>query len=243
MNDRLAAGSLLRTAWSGVLDFLFPARCVGCGRFGGLLCTPCAASFRPASGSGRCGHCAAAWEGTGNCPRCFGLDALDGVRAAVEMTGAARKLVHALKYGGVTAAVPLLGSRLAPVLATTDVAAVFPVPLHRSRRRARGFNQAELLAAAVGVGAAPGRLLRVQRTATQVGQRLRERRANVAGAFAYEGPPLAGLPVAILDDVVTTGSTANECARVLREHGAGRVVAVAFARASYSPGSTDPIRD
>ena len=70
-------------------------------------------------------------------------------------------------------------------------------------------------------------------TASQVGLSASERRQNVAGAFRYRGPVLKGATVAVLDDVVTTGATAGECARVLREHGAARVYALAYARAPY----------
>lgn len=84
-----------------ILDLLYPERCVNCGRFGAMLCEGCAASMEPTTGSGRCPNCAARWEQSGNCPRCFGWFSLDGVRAAFEMEGASRKVVHGLKYRGV----------------------------------------------------------------------------------------------------------------------------------------------
>ena len=104
---------------------------------------------------------------------------------------------------------------------------------HRSRLRERGFNQSELLMRAAGWMEPVGCLLRTKKTNRQVGMHEGERRANVAGAFVYRGPALNGLSVAIVDDVVTTGATVQECATVLKEAGAREVWAVAFARASY----------
>ena len=112
--------------------------------------------------------------------------------------------------------------------------AVYAIPLHRRRRRSRGFNQSEIILRRLAMPPAPGRLERIHATASQVGLDVRARRRNVAGAFRYRGPDLAGATVAVLDDVVTTGATAHECARVLREHGAGRVYALAYARASFA---------
>jgi competence protein ComFC len=114
-----------------------------------------------------------------------------------------------------------------------DVA--FAVPLHRSRMRRRGFNQSQLILDELGWATGAGSLQRVRNTETQVGMREGERRSNVSDAFAYKGPALNGLTVALLDDVVTTGATVNECAQVVRSHGARAVYAFAFARASYDP--------
>ncbi|MEO6396834.1 MAG: ComF family protein [Tepidiformaceae bacterium] len=218
------------------LDLLFPLRCVHCGRFGTLLCVPCESAMESASGPGRCPHCRARWQGSGNCPRCFGLQSLDGVLAPFEMTGAARKVVHALKYQHVR---PVAEVMAAPLLAAStghSFDAFFSVPLHRSRERERGFNQSELLVRAAGWPPPTGSLTRSRRTSRQVGLHEGERRANVAGAFQYRGPALDGLRVALVDDVVTTGATVQECARVLKAEGAREVWAIAYARASYNFG-------
>jgi ComF family protein len=234
---------VLVRAWNATIDLLFPARCYGCGAFRTFLCGSCAAGMAPATGPGRCPHCSAAWDGGGNCPRCFHLQGLDGVRAAFEMEGTPRRLVHALKYEYVRALAPLMAAHIAPLAAELHLDAAFPVPLHPSRQRERGFNQAEVLRRAAGLALATGELRRSRRTDRQVGMHLGERRSNVSGAFAYTGPRLDGLTVAIVDDVVTTGATVNECALVLREHGAARVYAIAFTRASYRPETTEPIED
>jgi ComF family protein len=110
-----------------------------------------------------------------------------------------------------------------------------PVPLHSRRRRRRGYNQSQLLAEELArrlpaIDHAPGRLLRTRDTPSQVGLDRVQRRANVAGAFRWEGPSLAGRPVLLVDDVATTGATLQACAEALEAGGAGRVTAVTVAR-------------
>jgi len=228
------------------LDLLYPARCVSCWAFGDDLCPSCDGRLDPATGDGRCPNCAARWDGELNCPRCYGWDALDGALAAFDMDGPARRVVHGLKYRGIRSLAPLMAVRMEPLRPRAAADAVFAAPLHRSRKRRRGFNQSELVLDHLCPEwpRGPGELRRIRRTGRQVGLGQRDRWGNMAGAFVYEGPSLAGMAVAVLDDVVTTGATANECARVLKDAGARRVVAVAFARASYeTAGPRDPIYD
>jgi ComF family protein len=225
------------------VDLLYPPRCVACGRFGVLLCSSCEGAMRPATGAGRCPHCSAAWAEPLNCPRCLAWQALDGVSAAFEMEGAARRAVHGLKYGRVRDLAPAMARHMAKLREVRPFDVAYAVPLHASRLRDRGFNQAEVLLRELDWPVGPGALQRVRRTGTQVGQGVRERRANVAGAFAYDGPALDGLTVALVDDVVTTGATADACAAALKAAGARAVVAIAFARASYDPASGRPPRD
>lgn len=224
------------------LGLLYPHRCAGCGRFGAVLCERCRAAMEPATGTGRCANCGARWAASDHCPRCVGWRFLDRALAAYEMSGPARQVVHALKYGRVRDYVPLMAEAMAPLRELASFEAAVAVPLHASRMRDRGFNQAELLLGELAWPTVPGRLRRVRKTATQVGKDVHERRRNVDAAFAYEGGALAGLAIALVDDVVTTGATMDECARVLREAGAGRVIALSFARASFQPG-TRPVRD
>ncbi|MBI2766469.1 MAG: ComF family protein [Chloroflexi bacterium] len=231
---------LVSTAWNAGLGLLYPERCVACGAFGDALCGACEAAFVPIAKDGACPKCAANWPGPLNCPRCMQLDAIESVHAAVDMTGAARRVVHGLKYRGIRSLAPRMASHMSPLAHALQIDAALAVPLHRSRMRRRGFNQSELLLTELGWHAGAGALIRRRKTRTQVGRHLAERRGNVAGAFAYAGPPLAGLALAIIDDVVTTGATANECARVLRDHGARTVYVIAFARASYDPNRANP---
>src|SRR5204863_6890690 len=112
---------------------------------------------------------------------------------------------------------------------------VVPVPLHWRRRWARGYNQAAAVGRelALGLGAkfAPELLRRVRHTPQQAQPSASARRENVRGAFrAASGARVAGRTVLLVDDVMTTGSTAGEAARTLREAGAKRVVAAILAR-------------
>jgi ComF family protein len=110
---------------------------------------------------------------------------------------------------------------------------VVPVPLHRRRMAARGFNQAELLARVVAEALSlplrTDRLRRIRETRAQASLPGRLRREGPLGAFRAEGD-LSGARVLLVDDVLTTGTTASECARVLREAGAERVYVIVFAR-------------
>lgn len=173
---------------------------------------------------------------------CTALPAgIDWLRCLGPYDGTLRAILHALKYDGRQTVARPLGARLRPVL--TDVvppdAVVVPVPLHRSKAWRRGFNQAALLAHAIGAGRAVVPLLTRPRAApTQTRVDRATRRANVASAFRLRhrerlvggAQPLAGRAVVLVDDVVTTGATLTACAAALRAAGAARVGAITVAR-------------
>ena len=227
------------------VDLLYPERCAGCHAFGRSLCASCSDALVPLTAAGRCPMCSARWTGEHHCDRCYAMREIERVHAAFEMEGVPRRMVHGLKYRGIRSLAAPMAAAIEPLIAAVPSAAWFPVPLHHSRERERGFNQAAVLLQHLGIPAYPGgELRRERRTERQVGRRARERQRNVSGAFAYRGDSLDGQTVVLLDDVVTTGATVAECAATLRDHGARRVYVVAFARASYDvsrPGA--PIDD
>jgi ComF family protein len=156
--------------------------------------------------------------------------------------GPLRDLIHLFKYQQVKPAAPLLGEFLQRALAGTPFRAelmVVPVPLAKSKRRDRGFNQAEAIAAAFVRRQRSGRielnagtLVRTRETASQTGLTSHQRRLNVRGAFGVIQPERITRKVILLvDDVMTSGATAGECARVLLRAGARQVFVATVARA------------
>ena len=157
--------------------------------------------------------------------------------------GPLRDLVHLLKYHQVKPAAHLLGKLVSGVIATAGLPSEFlvlPVPLWTGKRRTRGFNQAEQIARALVSGTASTRiqldttsLVRQRETASQTGLTRHQRRANVRGAFAVVRPDaVRGQTILLVDDVMTTGTTAGECARVLLRAGAKEVFVATVARAT-----------
>ncbi len=150
------------------------------------------------------------------------------------------QVIHLFKYGGYSCLARPLGLAMAGVLVSAGLACkadvLAPIPLHPARRRERGYNQSELLARQIGkVTGLPvaARLLhRTRYTKPQAQLGAAERAKNVAGAFAASSPALAqNRSIVLVDDVLTTGATANECARVLKEAGAAQVFLATAARA------------
>jgi ComF family protein len=158
--------------------------------------------------------------------------AYDRARAVAHHDGVMRRLVHGLKYADRHDGVRLLGRWLASagaeLLPHADV--LVPVPLHPWRLWQRRFNQSALLAQALarqtGHPVTANVLIRVRRTASQVGLSPDQRRRNVEGAFRIRATPhrtVDGRSVVLVDDVRTTGATVEACARALRRAGARRV--------------------
>ena len=155
--------------------------------------------------------------------------------------GELRELIHLLKYEHVRPAADLLGGYLAQAIGSLNLDLkewkVVPVPLHRARRRERGFNQAEMIARAAvrrlgcEIELKRGLLERRRPTSSQTGLTNHQRRANLRGAFVVTRPPeLHNHPILLVDDVFTTGTTAAECSRVLLGAGARSVAVATVAR-------------
>lgn len=224
-----------------VLDLLFPPRCQVCGAPDQFpLCRDCWSGF-PRLAPPVCETCGRPLRGPPDlrftCVPCRNRRNRLRVRAFGRYEGRLREAVHALKYRDKLALSEPLGAALVevvqpdPVLSAAD--AVVPVPLHPRRQAARGFNQAEEVARALGgaIGKPVLRaLVRVRDTPSQTELDEGERRRNVRGAFRACAD-VRGLRLLLVDDVVTTGSTVAECARTLRAAGAAEVAAAAVAMA------------
>jgi ComF family protein len=156
--------------------------------------------------------------------------------------GVLRELIHLLKYQRVQPVASVLGRLLGQTIASaqlpTDLVAI-PVPLHKRKQRERSFNQAEEIARALvrsglvtGIQLDTSSLSRTRQTVSQTGLTRHQRRANLRGAFSVVKPErVAQRNVLLVDDVMTTGTTAGECARILLQAGAKQVFVVTVARA------------
>jgi ComF family protein len=225
-----------KSVWEAVRTFLFPSRCLGCGRRDFDLCPSCRDAL-PRLSSRRCPFCAGIPNRIGVCERCATHKiSLDGVRVEYVLEGATRKGIHRLKYGHGKYLAPILAELALESLAVRPIAPQFlvPVPIGPKRQRKRGYNQSELLAQEIGLRLnvpVLNALMRVREGRAQVGLNAMERRANVRGAFELRpGAPVAGKRLLLIDDVMTTGATLDACARILKGAGAASVVASPVAR-------------
>ncbi len=232
----MANASLLERIGRSALNFVFPPRCAGCGADGTFICDACIASLEPA-GPPRCRRCWRPDAGDLCIPCQLEPPPFDALRAAYGYHGLARDLVHSLKYRGITALVPSIGGLCVDVIRSErgDFSAIVPVPLHGTRKRTRGYNQAELLARYIGeqlqVPVQVRAIERRRRTPQQARTAgAKERQRNVAGAFRGRPGLVEGRSVLLVDDVTTTGATLAECAEALKEAGASQVWAFCFAR-------------
>lgn len=232
----LAAARRADPWYQRLLDALLPPRCVGCGARGAEVCPACLTAVRPLGPT--CPRCSVPSPGARICRQCAARPSpVRAVLAAYPFAGPLRAAILAFKYRGRTRLLPFLSAALAAPLATRplEVDLVVPVPLSPARLRTRGFNQAELLAqplaTAHGWTLAPAALLRARDTPQQTRLPARERRANVAGAFAVAEPAaVQGRRVLLVDDVCTTGATLEACATPLLAAGAAGVWAIVVAR-------------
>jgi ComF family protein len=235
-----------------LVNFFYPPRCAGCDRRLSIsagwrlcdgcrakverlpepLCAVCGVPLETVSDSGWCGRCAE------SPPHFSRARAVARYRAGSgEEEQMLPSLIRRHKYGLDQS----LGRALAECLDPLPFEAgehdlIMPVPLHLARLRWRGFNQAALLGSAIaprlGRPLNTDTLVRVRETAPQTGQHMGERRSNIHNAFAVRRPAaVANRSVLLIDDVITTGATADECARTLLAAGARRVEILALARA------------
>lgn len=233
---------LLKWAWRAYrwgIDLVLPPQCVECGKVGLWLCVPCAQQI-PLWVAPQCPRCGRPWEGEGLCSICREAPLqVAPIRSAFLFQDEIRDVLHALKYrgGGHQVIRPLTSQMVAAwQRAKLDSDLLVPVPLYPRREAKRGYNQADLLARALGkaldVPVASRLLRRSRATISQTKLDREQRRKNVSGAFTYTADvPLHGIKLTLVDDVATTGSTLEACADVLLAHGAERVSAFTLARA------------
>lgn len=225
-------------------EILFPGNiyCIGCGMpinkdGGASLCGECRRKMLEnlPERCGRCGHFVR-MKKAHFCEHCASLPPVyDRGGAAVVYGKEAKKIIFSLKYGGKG----YLAENIAFIMADSvksigDYDIIVPVPMHRSKKASRGFCHTTLISEKLGeIAGKPvsaGNLVRVKKTGAMSGLSPEERRRNIKGAFEIsDKKEFAGKTVLLTDDLLTTGSTADECAGVLRSAGAEKVYLAVFA--------------
>jgi ComF family protein len=212
-----------------LLDLLMPPACAACGRSGALLCPSCLSELRRPSGSADRFLAPDASVVVG--------ESLSLALAAFAHDGAARRGLAALKYAAASRMAPILARAAEPALrelmAISGPAILVPVPVHIERRRARGYNQAELLArelARLVELRFSDLLVRARPTTKQHRLNRAARLQNLRGAFVMRPGASAPRTAILVDDIVTTTATLEACASVLRAAGCQVVYGFAVAR-------------
>lgn len=228
------------------LDLFFPKDCFGCHQEGTYLCPSCLQQIE-FNQKFRCVFCHQETDASGICPACRNNDVfLDGVWVATNYNDPKiQGLIAGLKYKYIVDLGFILGNFLATYLAQQDLLLTYglradtcslvPVPLHARRLLVRGFNQSSLLAEQVAKRyhlSIQDLLKRIVNTQSQVHLKRTERQKNVENAFALN--PLSVLSSAtkiiLIDDVLTTSSTLNQCAKILKQAGYQSVYALVIAQ-------------
>ena len=203
--------TIFRRVMSVGIDLLYPPRCAGCGRVDTIWCA----------------HCQDDLDRVAVDLHIVQLPPLFSIAATGIHEGKLQQAVHALKYEGVESLAFPLADRLVAAIDTLGwvIDVIVPVPLHPSRQRARGYNQAEQLGMAVArrldIPCDPAAILRQRDTPPQVGLNRQQRQANMRSAF-QAATSLSG-SILLIDDVFTTGATLQSCAQAARDGGAAAV--------------------
>ena len=236
----VALGQGMQWLGRAALDFALPARCAGCGTIIDLPHQFCATCWQLVEwlGQGGCDQCGLPLEATDvdHCARCLARPPIIArSRAAIAYGEIARSLVLRLKYSRKVALAATMARYMRPLVNASPDTILVPVPLHWSRLWWRGFNQSGLLAANLarlsGMEHRPVQLRRVRRTRALKNMSPRQRSLEVKAAFAIDRvAEVRGRSFLLVDDVLTTGSTSDACAKALLRAGADRVELICFAR-------------
>ena len=238
-SDKTTSVTVVDRLWKAALDVVFPIDCLGCGSRGRFVCPSCVDRM-PKLERPFCTVCANPGV-AGICSWCQAhAPSIDAIRSPYLYVPSSPiyRAITSLKYGGMRSIAPELAELLYAFWGTrrtADPDIIVPVPSHPSRVRQRGYSQASLIAAELGrrmnVSVSTDTLLRVKNAPSQLETESREDRwSNVQGGFRSRSH-VDGARVLLVDDLVTTGSTASACAAALKMAGAHRVVGLSLARA------------
>jgi len=220
-------------------DIFFPNICVGCGKYGRTLCFDCAGQIERIK-TAVCPACGKISVGGKYCPACKKRtnSELSGVIIAIHYSsGPSKEIIHNFKYNSVVELAEVLGELMVASLEKAEIprdTIIVPVPLHPKKLGKRGYNQSLLIARYIAEKLdlrCIETLIRIKETETQIKLGRSARLANLANAFACKNPKIVrGKRILLVDDVITTGATLNECARVLKLAGAKSILASVAAK-------------
>lgn len=227
---------------NSLIDLIFPKICFSCDRRleknEKVLCNKCENSLEIITNV--CDICGSILESE-NCNICQVNDFyFDKARSIYKYNDTVQKLIHELKYNDFKIIAKFFGRKVNNYFEKfspfSKIDMIVPVPLHRTKKRSRGFNQSELLASAISdqinIKHIPKLLKRTKFTDSQTKLSRSERQNNVAEAFKVNSKyDVKGKNILVVDDVFTTGSTVNSISRLLREQDVGKIFIFTIARA------------
>ena len=226
----------IQAALDGVIAHLLPGTCLLCAAdsSGGLLCPDCENDL-PKLPEKLCPQCSTETTLGERCGACLKEPpAFTQTIALFRYEFPLDRLIQALKYGHQLPIATWLGQLLSKKITAADHDLILPLPLHPSRLKSRGFNQsieiARTISRALNIPMNKDCLSRTRATAPQTTLPLKERARNVRGAFESTSN-FTDKRILLVDDVMTTGSTLRECARILKLHGAAQITLLVVARA------------
>ncbi|WP_153145583.1 ComF family protein [Dechloromonas sp. H13] len=226
----------LRHALNRIAERILPGTCLLCAAdsSGALLCAECETDL-PIPPDATCPQCGVETTLGERCGACLkDPPAFNRTIALFRYEFPVDRLIQALKYGHQLPLANWFGQGLSEKIVATEHDLLLPLPLHPSRLASRGFNQAVEIARTISrlrnIPISVDHLTRIRATSPQAALPLKERPRNVRGAFECSAD-LGGRRVLLVDDVMTSGSTLRECARILKMHGAAEVTLAIAARA------------
>lgn len=228
-----------------IVSLLYPKKCVKCRKSGSFICDNCLATIHFLE-SQFCPICQKGSVDGLTHPKCRTRNSVDGILSSLVYKGVVKKLIYQFKYPPYLSSLKLeLGRLLYEGLIQQEAFISFIsmencvisfVPLHEKRLRKRGYNQSELLATElsqrVGMGKPAKLLLRILNTKPQFELKKEQRSNNIIGAFTVNPQCrnyIAGKNIILVDDILTTGSTLRECAKIIKKSGAKKVLGVTLA--------------
>lgn len=225
----------------GILDVVFPKRCVSCKKVGSYLCENCFA-FLSFDAKSLCLICQRPIPDGMTHKACLKRYSIDGCFSAVPYNKTAKKLIYNFKYSPYVSDLrKIIGDLLYEYLLQNEAFQrliqkgewVFvAIPLHPEKFRKRGYNQARILCDDLSkvfkIGVLDA-LKRAKKTNSQFGLSLSQRKKNIRGAFSLSAK-VKGFNIFLVDDIATTGSTLIEGASILKRGGAGKIIGITFAR-------------